>query len=79
MAGYQIPKRETKRPKPVKCVKFEFFFNRDNPCKKKKKRKSKCHRGESKPRLLNEKRPDYTEMEPAHTKRKKEKKRRENF
>jgi len=37
MAGYQIPKRETKRPKPVKCVKFEFFFNRDNPCKKKKK------------------------------------------
>jgi len=43
------------------------------------KRKSKCHRGESKPWLLNEKWPDCTEMEPAHTKRKKGKKRREHF
>jgi hypothetical protein len=62
----QIPEREKKRPKPVKSVNFEliFFINRDKPFKK---RKSKCHRGESKPWLLNEKRPDYTEMEPAHT------------
>jgi hypothetical protein len=41
----QIPEREMKTPKPVICVKFELIFlNRNKPCKK---RKYKCHLGES--------------------------------